>query len=140
MTFRFKNKDVRMLVAEEDFEISGHKLRAGALIVPNANHALLDAQVKDLGLSGWALADAPKVKTHALTIPRIGYVHSWSRTQDEGWVRAALDFYSVPYTYFADQKLKEGNLRSKYCLNDALPICPHHPAHRLCPFLVAHAG
>ena len=114
MTFRFKNKDVRMLVAEEDFDVGGHKLRAGALIIPNANHAVLDAQLKDLGLSAWSTADAPTVKTHAITMPRIGYVHSWSRTQDEGWVRAALDYYSVPYTYFADQKLKEGNLRSKY--------------------------
>jgi hypothetical protein len=49
-----------------------------------------------------------------LTVPRIGYVHSWQRTQDEGWVRAALDHYGVPYTYFADQKLREGNLRAKY--------------------------
>ena len=29
-------------------------------------------------------------------------------------MRAALDTYGVPYTYFADQKLREGNLRSKY--------------------------
>src|ERR1035437_10552308 len=71
-------------------------------------------QLKDPGLSAWAVAPAPPVKTHPLTIPRIGYIHSWSRTQDEGWVRAALDYYSVPYTYFADQKLKEGNLRSRY--------------------------
>ena len=28
--------------------------------------------------------------------------------------RAALDTYGVPYTYFADQKLREGNLRAKY--------------------------
>ena len=49
-----------------------------------------------------------------MKLPRIGYVHSWSRTQDEGWVRAALDHYGVPYTYFADQKLREGNLRAKY--------------------------
>ena len=41
-------------------------------------------------------------------------MHSWTRTQDEGWVRAALDTFGVPYTYFADQKLKEGNLRAKY--------------------------
>jgi hypothetical protein len=54
------------------------------------------------------------VKTHDLDIPRIGYVHSWSRTQDEGWWRAALDTFGVPYTYFADLKLKDGNLRSKY--------------------------
>jgi hypothetical protein len=41
-------------------------------------------------------------------------VHAWQRTQDEGWVRAALDTYGVPYTYFSDQKLREGNLRAKY--------------------------
>src|SRR5581483_359140 len=34
--------------------------------------------------------------------------------QDEGWVRAALDYYDVPYTYFADQKLRDGHLREKY--------------------------
>ncbi len=47
-------------------------------------------------------------------MPRIGYVHSWANTQNEGWVRAALDTYGVPYTYFADIKLREGNLRQKY--------------------------
>jgi hypothetical protein len=114
MTFRFRNKDVKMQVAEEDFDLNGRKLRAGSLIIPNADRAALEPQLKDLGLSAWAEAAAPPVKTHALTIPRIGYIHSWTRTQDEGWVRAALDYYSVPYTYFADQKLKEGNLRSKY--------------------------
>src|SRR5437763_1537332 len=54
------------------------------------------------------------MKSHDLDIPRIGYVHSWTRTQDEGWVRAALDTYGVPYTYFADQKLRDGNLRARY--------------------------
>jgi Zinc carboxypeptidase len=114
VTFRFKNKDVKMLAAEDDFELAGHKFRAGALIVPDADRAKLEPMLKDLGLSAWAVASAPAVKTHDLDIPRIGYVHSWSRTQDEGWVRAALDTFGVPYTYFADQKLKEGNLRSKY--------------------------
>src|SRR4029077_16864416 len=70
--------------------------------------------LKDLGLSAWAVATAPAVKTHDLDIPRIGYVHSWTRTQDEGWRRAPLDTSGVPYTYFADQKLKDGNLRAKY--------------------------
>jgi hypothetical protein len=41
-------------------------------------------------------------------------VHAWQRTQDEGWVRAALDTYGVPYTYFADTRLREGGLRQKY--------------------------
>ena len=47
-------------------------------------------------------------------MPRIGYIHSWSNTQNEGWVRAAFDTFGVPYTYFADIKLREGNLRQKY--------------------------
>jgi hypothetical protein len=114
MSFRFKNKDVRMLAAEEDFELNGHKLRAGAFIIPNADRARLEPMIRDAGLSAWAVTAAPSVKTHEMTVPRIGYVHSWSRTQDEGWVRAALDYYGVPYTYFADQKLRDGNLRAKY--------------------------
>src|SRR5690606_31436236 len=63
---------------------------------------------------GYALAAMPSVAMHDLDVPRIGYVHSWQRTQDEGWVRAAFDTYGVPYEYFADQRLREGNLRSKY--------------------------
>jgi hypothetical protein len=114
MAFRFKHADVKMQAAEADFELNGRKLRAGAFIIPNADRAKLEPSLKDLGLSAWAVASAPTVKTHDLDIPRIGYVHSWARTQDEGWVRAALDTYGVPYTYFSDQKLKEGNLRQKY--------------------------
>ena len=114
VTFRFKNADVKMMAAEDDFELGGHKFRAGSFIIPNADGAKLGPMLKNLGLSAWAVASAPDVKTHELTVPRIGYVHTWTRTQDEGWVRAALDTYGVPYTYFADQKLKEGNLRAKY--------------------------
>jgi hypothetical protein len=114
MTFRFKNADVGMRAAEEDFVLSGHHFHAGAFIIPDANRAKLDPMIKDLGLSAWAVASPPEVRAHDLDVPRIGYVHSWSRTQDEGWVRAALDTYSVPYTYFGHVKLREGNLRSKY--------------------------
>jgi hypothetical protein len=114
MGFRFRNKDVRMLAAEEDFDLNGRKIRAGAFIIPNFDRARLEPQIRDAGLSAWAVASAPTVKTHEMTVPRIGYVHSWSRTQDEGWVRGALDYYGVPYTYFADQKLRDGGLRAKY--------------------------
>ncbi|HUB79878.1 MAG TPA: M14 family zinc carboxypeptidase [Bryobacteraceae bacterium] len=112
--FRFRHRTMSMMAAEEDFEAGGHKFRAGAYIIPSADRAALEPELKDLGLSAWAFASAPAVKTHALTAPRIGYVHSWSRTQDEGWTRAALDYYKIPYTYFADKMLREGNLRSKY--------------------------
>src|SRR5262249_32709857 len=78
VAFRYRNKDVRMLAAEEDFDLSGRKLRAGAFIIPNADRAKLEPMVRDLGLSAWAVASAPTVKMHELKVPRIGYVHSWS--------------------------------------------------------------
>jgi hypothetical protein len=114
VTFRFKHADVKMLAAEEDFTLNGHKFRAGAFIVPNADRAKLEPTLKELGLSAWAVASAPSVKAHDLDVPRIGYVHSWSNTQNEGWVRAAFDRFGVPYTYFGDIRLREGNLRAKY--------------------------
>jgi Zinc carboxypeptidase len=114
MAFRFRNKDVKMLAAEEDFELNGHKLRAGSFIIPEADRNKLEPVLKDLGLKAWAVPVAPVVKSHEMKTPRIGYVHSWLRTQDEGWVRAALDTYGIPYTYFSDQKLRELNLRTTF--------------------------
>jgi len=114
VSFRFKFPNVKMQAAEDAFDADGHHFDAGSLVIANANRAQLEPVLKELGLSGYALASAPSVKTHDLDVPRIGYVHSWSRTQDEGWVRAALDFYGVPYSYFGENKLKDGGLRAKY--------------------------
>jgi hypothetical protein len=63
----------------------------------------------------------PAVATHELDVPRIGYLHTWTRTQDEGWVRLALDHYKIPYDYFGDNIVRQGGLRAKY---DVL-IYPH---------------
>ena len=112
--FRFKFAKTKMQAAEEDFDAGGHHFRAGAMIIPNANRAQMEPELAKLGLSAFAMASAPNVKTHELDVPRIGYVHSWTRTQDEGWVRAALDTYGIPYTYFGDIKLRDANLRQKY--------------------------
>jgi hypothetical protein len=115
VTFRFKNPSVKMAAAEEAFSADGHNFGAGAFILTGANRAQIDASLKRLGLTGYAVASAPTVKSHDLDIPRIGYIHSWTRTQDEGWVRAALDTYGVPYTYFGENSLaKMGDLRSKF--------------------------
>jgi hypothetical protein len=114
VTFRFRFPNVKMQAAQQDFEANGHRFRAGAMIIPAANRSQIEPALRELGLSGYAMSAAPSVPTHDLDIPRIGYVHAWQRTQDEGWVRAALDTYGVPYTYFADIKLREGNLRAKY--------------------------
>ena len=114
VSFRFRLPNVKMQAAEDEFDAAGHHFAPGAFVIADANRAQLEPVLRQLGLSGYAMASAPTVKTHDLDIPRIGYVHSWTRTQDEGWVRAAFDHYGVPYTYFGEPKLKEGNLRAKY--------------------------
>lgn len=114
VTMRFRLKDVPMLAAEADFQVAGRTFRAGSFIIPDADPSKVGPVLTELGLNGVAMASVPTVATHDLDLPRIGYVHAWQNTQNEGWVRAALDTYGVPYTYFADQKLREGSLRSRY--------------------------
>ncbi len=115
VSLRFKFPKVAMQAAEAAFDVDGHHVGAGAIIIANANRAQLEPELVKLGLDGYALAAAPPVKTHELTTPRIGYIHSWSRTQDEGWVRAAFDTYGVPYHYFGENAVaKMGDLRAKY--------------------------
>jgi hypothetical protein len=132
VSFRFRHAGMEMHAAEEDFELDDHQFRAGAFIIPAetaaANRPAIEASLAEFGLSAWATRNMPEVPTHELDVPRIGYIHSWQRTQDEGWVRGAFDYYGVPYEYFADQKLREGSLREKY---DVL-VFPHvgGDAHR----------
>ena len=115
VTFRFAHRGVKMLAAEEPFEAGGRHVRrrrASSSRTPTARRS--SRRSRKLGLSALAVPTLPSAKVHELDVPRIGYVHAWHRTQDEGWVRLAFDTFGVPYTYFADQKLREGNLRAKY--------------------------
>ncbi|MFY7922552.1 MAG: M14 family zinc carboxypeptidase [Gemmatimonas sp.] len=114
MKLRTSFATTRMLAAEASFEAVGRSFRAGTFIIPAGDRARLDVSLKELGLTAYAVAAVPSVKTHELDLPRIGYAHAWQRTQDEGWVRAALDTYGVSYTYFGDIELRKGNLRAKY--------------------------
>ena len=113
-TFRFTNPTVKMSAAEEAFEIGGHKFAPGAFLIPNANRGALEPQIRDLGLMAWATSTPPTVRMHDLDVPRIGYIHSWQSTQDEGWVRMAFDKLKIPFTYFGDNVVRQGNLRAKY--------------------------
>ncbi len=113
--FRFQFATVKMSAAEAEFEAGGRKFGAGAFIIPNANRAQLEPVLRDLGLSAFAVASVPAdLKQHDLDVPRIGYVHSWGNTQDEGWVRAALDYYKIPYTYFGENEVSKRDLRAEF--------------------------
>jgi hypothetical protein len=114
VTFRFRHPAVKMSAAQQAFEAGGRRFGPGAFVIQNADRAALEPSIKELGLSAVAVAAAPSVPMHDLDAPRIGYIHTWTSTQDEGWVRMALDYYKVPYTYFADNLVRQGNLKQKY--------------------------
>jgi hypothetical protein len=117
---RFRLKDVRMLAAEAGFKAGGADIPAGAFIIPAEGNpadlrARLDKAATDLGLTVQALAETPKVATHPLAVPRLALVHTWTSTQNEGWFRLALDALGIPYSYIADQVLRDTpDLRSKF--------------------------
>jgi hypothetical protein len=113
-TFRWANAAVKMSAAEQPFELGGRKFAAGAFVIPSANRAALEPQIREMGLQAVATDTPPKVPMHDLDLPRVGYIHSWQNTQDEGWVRMGLDMYKIPYTYFGDNEVRKGGLRAKY--------------------------
>jgi hypothetical protein len=121
-TFRFLHKSVKMSAAEHDFEAAPGKFKAGDIAVPlsqDVKLAELEASIRSLGLTAHRIAALPDSAVqpalfHDLDVPRIGFVHSWVNTQDEGWWRIAFDRFEIPYDYFADQKLKDGGLRARY--------------------------
>jgi hypothetical protein len=98
-------------VADSAFTAGGATFPAGSFIVESPRAA---EAVKALGLEGVAVASAPSVRSHAIALPRIAYVHTWQETQNEGWVRFALDQMGVPYTYMSDQKLRAPGALDRY--------------------------
>ncbi len=80
-------------ISDEETTVDGRKFPAGSLI--------LDSSVS--------------VKAHEWKAPRIAILHTWQRTQDEGWYRIALDSLGIPYTYLSTQQVAAiPNLRDRF--------------------------
>jgi hypothetical protein len=99
----WKVGDARVSVADSAFRIGGREYPAGTFIV--TGDGVRDA-ITALGLNATAVSTAPTVASHAIARPRIALMHTWRETQNEGWVRYALDQMGVPYTYISDQALR----------------------------------
>jgi len=104
-TLRYRLKDANIDAAEESFDAGGHKYPRGTFLVKGIASADLDAVMKSLNLHATALTAAPGVKTHPVRAARIGYLHTWISTQDEGWWRLALDELQIPYDYMSTQAI-----------------------------------
>src|SRR4029079_13279150 len=100
-------------VAEESFTLRGIKYPAGTYVINNPSDATRNA-IKSLGLTGVAAGGAVSARQHSIKVPRVALMHSWLETQNEGWVRYALDQLGVPYTYISDQSLRTPGRLDKF--------------------------
>jgi hypothetical protein len=97
-----------MSAAEDSFSVGARNFAAGSVIVPlGSQERAVRSAIDSLGLTAVAVGSAPNVRSHELAAPRIGIVHSWLNTQNEGWVRYAFDRYAIPYTYLSTQQLRD---------------------------------
>ena len=116
-TLCFRLRDVPIYVAEEPFEAANRKFSRGSFWIPAQSglREKLDQPLRELGVMAYAVERLPEISRHALTIPRIALIHSWLNTQNEGWVRLALDTHGIPYTYTSDHFLRDTpNIREKF--------------------------
>jgi hypothetical protein len=117
---RFRLKDVKFFAAEKAFEAAGQKFAAGSFLLPvEGNPADLDmrlnAAVREQGVRVTSADAMPEVERHELGVPRIALLHTWARTQNEGWFRLGLEESGVPYTYLAETAVRDTkNLREKF--------------------------
>ncbi len=111
----YKLKGANVQVAEKPFDADGKHFAPGSLLISGAPDDRIAGMLRDLSLDASRLAVAPSVATHAVTAPRIAFVHTWLGTQTEGWWRYAFDTAGVPYDYMSTQAVaKEQDLRAKY--------------------------
>ncbi len=129
-TFRFAHKELKILAAEKDFEAQGRKFRAGSFLLkpgdnPKDLEKALDEAGKKYGFAVTAAAAVPDVPTHEVGAPRIAVVHTWQNTQNEGWLRIALDESGIPYHYVSVHAIRDNaKLRDKY---DVIIFGPSSP-------------
>lgn len=118
--FLFRQKDLKIQVAEKAFEAQGKKFNAGSFIIRADQNASglekrLDQAGREYGIMVHGVTAVPEVPNHELIVPRIALMHTWQTTQTEGWVRVALDEIGIPYDYIDVQAVRDNpKLREKY--------------------------
>ena len=111
----YKLKGATIQVAEKSFDADGEHFAAGSLLISNAADEGMTKILHDLSLDASRLGAAPSVPVHAVTAPRIAFMHTWLGTQTEGWWRYAFDTAGVPFDYISTQTVaKQPDLRAKY--------------------------
>jgi hypothetical protein len=111
----YKLPSATVQVAEKSFDADGKHFAAGSLLITNAADGGVTKVLHDLSLDASRLGALPSVPVHAVSAPRIVFMHTWLGTQTEGWWRYAFDTAGVPFDYINTQTVaKQPDLRAKY--------------------------
>jgi hypothetical protein len=111
----YKLPGATVQVAEKSFDADGEHFAAGSLLITNAADGGVTKVLHDLSLDASRLGALPSVPVHAVSAPRIVFMHTWLGTQTEGWWRYAFDTAGVPFDYINTQTVaKQPDLRAKY--------------------------
>ncbi|REJ76008.1 MAG: peptidase [Acidobacteria bacterium] len=115
--------ELRFALPGASMKAAAEEVKAGDEIYP-AGTIFIDASTVDRNALGQVVSNTllevervseiPKGKMIEIDVPRIGMLHSWTSTQNAGWVRFTLDQSKVPYSIIEKSELKAGNLRAKY--------------------------
>ena len=116
---RYELGDREVFAARESVEVpGGEAFGPGAWLIPGGeiDGSEVEAWAERFGLEVVGVSGdvVDGVDRHRQDFPRIALLHTWRRTQDDGSVRYALDEMGIPYTYFPEDRLREGNLRDRF--------------------------
>lgn len=120
-SFRYAYPELKLKSAEQAFEMGGMSFNAGTYVVEVADNEAdliqqLGSACVQFGFKAYGIADLPTdVTMHEVGLPRLAVMHTWTNTQNEGWMRMALDACGIPYEYISVHEVRdEANLREKY--------------------------
>ncbi|MGD0731154.1 MAG: M14 family zinc carboxypeptidase [Terracidiphilus sp.] len=119
-SLRFRLPGIEFFAANGDFTLDDRQFHAGSFLIPAKGNPLdlrdqLQQAARELNLSVYASSRDPAIARHALALPRVALLHTWTDTQNEGWFRLALDHAKVPYNYLSTTlAAATPNLRDKF--------------------------
>ena len=112
-SFRFANDDLVIHAAEESFSDGDREFNPGTFVIREEDNpevdlaARLEAAGAEYGFTAFRTRDEPEAAMHETRVPRIAVMHTWTSTQDEGWLRVGLDEYGIPFDYISVHDVRD---------------------------------
>ena len=95
---------------------NGQDLGTGTIWIPASPSVLpvLQKAAKEIGVSSYAVASAPKGEAMKLKPIRIGLYDQYGGSMPSGWTRWLFEQYEFPFTVVYPNALDAGDLKSKF--------------------------